>query len=159
MAGKIPKAVQARLEWLDKYDWSMIERQYWHEFGASLNDARNAIVKFKKFFAMIGTVKFHVVPTKTIDRIWHFAILDTQFYSRLCQGVHGKFIHHRPFDGSKAHQELIVTNKQKTADTFKRYYGEEYDEYSKYREEYCAFGVKETQPQSRTSPDTCDCCP
>jgi hypothetical protein len=37
-----------------------------------------------------------LVPTKAIDDVWHFHILDTQKYIEDCMELHGAVVHHFP---------------------------------------------------------------
>lgn len=42
-----------------------------------------------------------IVPSQTIDRVWHFHILDTGKYREDCQILFGQFMDHYPYFGMK----------------------------------------------------------
>jgi hypothetical protein len=39
---------------------------------------------------------YRVVPTTTVDAVWHTALQDTEPYAAACQAIAGEFVHHRP---------------------------------------------------------------
>lgn len=42
-----------------------------------------------------------IVPSQTIDRVWHFHILDTEKYREDCDTLFGQFMQHYPYLGMK----------------------------------------------------------
>lgn len=48
----------------------------------------------KRFYPSVA-----LVPSKTVDAIWHAHILDTRAYREDCQQVFGRFIDHYPYFG------------------------------------------------------------
>jgi hypothetical protein len=42
-----------------------------------------------------------IVPSKEVDTVWHYHILDTQAYAADCERVFGYFLHHFPYFGMR----------------------------------------------------------
>ena len=42
-----------------------------------------------------------IVPSRLVDKFWHFHILDTQAYAYDCARVFGHFLHHYPYFGMR----------------------------------------------------------
>lgn len=94
------------------------DKNHWTEEKA-LSELEN----FKVFLALCGIAGFPVVPTKDIDEVWHACILHTSFYMRLCNLLFGKYIHHRPSDGTKKVKRNNRRNFKQTAVLFKKLSG------------------------------------
>jgi hypothetical protein len=48
-----------------------------------------------------------IIPTREIDIVWHFHILDTRKYAFDCKILFGYFLHHRPSSESKTVLHLL----------------------------------------------------
>ncbi len=46
-----------------------------------------------------------IVPTKEIDKFWHYHILDTGKYEADCQQAFGYFLHHFPYFGMRGEDD------------------------------------------------------
>jgi hypothetical protein len=46
-----------------------------------------------------------IVPTKDVDKFWHFHILDTMKYAEDCTSVFGRFLHHFPYFGLRGEDD------------------------------------------------------
>jgi hypothetical protein len=46
-----------------------------------------------------------IVPTKTIDEVWHTHILDTALYAVHCDELFGKLLHHFPYFGIRGPED------------------------------------------------------
>lgn len=68
----------------------------------SLEQATEAIEQYRRFLILsyLYSEKI-VVPSKIIDRVWHFHILDTAKYRKDCQNLFGQFMDHYPYFGMK----------------------------------------------------------
>ena len=74
--------------------------------------------EFKRFFSLgllVSNPKYAFVPTPQVDAIWHELIIDTERYAKICQDVHGGFIHHRPLG-----PEAVASNAGEVSGTQKR---------------------------------------
>lgn len=49
-----------------------------------------------------------IVPSKIVDKFWHYHILDTQAYAHDCQEAFGFFLHHYPYFGMRGPEDAIV---------------------------------------------------
>lgn len=94
------------------------DKNHWTE-GKALSELEN----FKAFLALCGIAKFPVVPTRDIDEVWHACILHTEFYMRLCNLLFGKYIHHRPSDGTTEAKQRGHLQFKQTAVLFKELSG------------------------------------
>jgi len=63
-------------------EWDMAELEY------------RRFLTLKRFYPSVA-----LVPSKTVDTIWHAHILDTRAYRKDCQQVFGRFIDHYPYFG------------------------------------------------------------
>ena len=46
-----------------------------------------------------------IVPTKEVDKFWHYHILDTMKYADDCNAVFGRFLHHFPYFGLRGEDD------------------------------------------------------
>jgi hypothetical protein len=46
-----------------------------------------------------------IVPSKIVDKFWHYHILDTQAYQDDCSRVFGFFLHHYPYFGMRGPED------------------------------------------------------
>lgn len=60
----------------------------------------------QKFLAEPGTV--HRPPSEDVDHVWHTHLLFTEKYTRDCQEIFGRFIHHHPDPESKPGQKRDI---------------------------------------------------
>ena len=78
------------------------------EDGAGMTlEAVNKLERQYKFFLLaIGkNPGMSIVPTKSIDEMWHYHILDTELYMAQCKEVFGRFVHHFPYFGIRNNQD------------------------------------------------------
>lgn len=96
--------------------------------GWALEHARETEVWYKRFLYLNAVYPDRsIVPTKVIDKFWHYHILDTEKYAEDCQNVFGYFLHHFPYFGMRSDQDrqnLLDASKQ-TWDLFQEHFGEE----------------------------------
>jgi hypothetical protein len=52
--------------------------------------------ELKKYLLICAITKKSIMPSKSIDKIWHEFILFTKDYSEFCQLAFKKYIHHEP---------------------------------------------------------------
>lgn len=86
---------------------------------------------YKRFLLMIAS-GHNVVPTKDIDAMWHFHILDTRAYAADCQRVFGRFVHHFPYLGMRGEEDakLLDSEFNKTKAVYESMFGEPYSKAS-----------------------------
>ena len=46
-----------------------------------------------------------IVPSRLVDKFWHFHILDTQAYAEDCDRAFGYFLHHYPYFGMRGEED------------------------------------------------------
>ena len=68
-----------------------------------------------------------IVPTTTMDTMWHFHILDTKAYHRDCQETFGYYFHHYPYFGMRGKQdeENLKNAFFKTCELYEQAFGED----------------------------------
>ena len=58
--------------------------------------------EYKRFLFLVGKFPtLPIVPTKTVDTMWHYHILDTRKYAEDCERIFGRFVHHFPYFGMR----------------------------------------------------------
>jgi hypothetical protein len=68
--------------------------------GWNLPETTQAIEDYRRFLFLTYLYPDRaIVPTQTIDRVWHTHILDTIKYREDCQLVFGRFLDHWPYFG------------------------------------------------------------
>mmetsp|Transcript_1029 Transcript_1029/g.1520 ORF Transcript_1029/g.1520 Transcript_1029/m.1520 type:complete len:269 (+) Transcript_1029:102-908(+) len=97
----------------------------------SLIDAM--IVEYHKFLELTknwidrGHDNFAYIPSKSMDLVWHWHILQTYEYHLMCNQQFGKFLHHRPFFGqekqAKAYKSRHINKYKRTLRDYYRYFG------------------------------------
>ena len=84
-------------------------------------DALSSISEYKRYLVIMAYNKFYhlnlyLVPTISIDKIWHFHILQTNQYILDCNNIFGCYMHHNPQFSSFNNEEAFkyyIENKQK----------------------------------------------
>jgi hypothetical protein len=67
-----------------------------------------------------------IVPTKDVDKFWHFHILDTMKYADDCNTVFGRFVHHFPYFGLRGKED--ARNLRQAATNTRRLYRQTFGE-------------------------------
>jgi hypothetical protein len=67
-----------------------------------------------------------IVPTKQIDTMWHYHILDTRAYHADCEQVFGEYFHHFPYFGMRGEEdrENLDASFFETVDLYEEEFGE-----------------------------------
>lgn len=65
-------------------------------------------------------------PSRDIDEIWHAHILHTQAYTKFCEQLFGRFMHHHPHHGERG--ELSEDILQALFINTKKFYSQEFGE-------------------------------
>jgi len=89
-------------------EWDFAEQEY------------RRFLSLKAFYPSVS-----LVPTKTIDRIWHAHILDTRAYREDCQKVFGQFIDHYPYFGIYGEDDYrdLQDAFERTVALYERHFG------------------------------------
>lgn len=66
-----------------------------------------------------------IVPTKLVDKVWHYHILDTSKYAEDCQEIFGQFVHHFPYFGMRGEEDAanLKSSFAETQDLFVENFG------------------------------------
>lgn len=68
--------------------------------------ATQAIEGYRKFLLLNYLYPDQIiVPSKTIDRVWHVHILDTSKYQKDCETLFGHFLDHFPYFGIRDEED------------------------------------------------------
>jgi hypothetical protein len=96
------------------------KRSWWK---ALFYDSTKVESEYRQFLYLIATNPDKcVVPwSEDLDDFWHQHILDTDKYSKDCQNIFGKFVHHNPHlpIGSDKQVKAFTETKQMYRDAFK----------------------------------------
>lgn len=78
-----------------------------------------AEVEYKRFLTLrLLWPKQTIVPTRFIDMIWHYHILDTRAYRADCKRVFGAFLHHNPYLGGSGGTRAAENTRRLYQQTF-----------------------------------------
>jgi hypothetical protein len=90
---------------LNKIDFGPVAFKLMHpEDGMSwsLDQVTQAIEQYRLFLVLNYLYPDKIiVPSKTVDRVWHTHLLDTAKYRQDCDTLFGHFIDHYPYFGIK----------------------------------------------------------
>ena len=79
--------------------------------GWTLGFARRVAQEYRRFLVLClehrQDTNHLVVPSKLVDKFWHFHILDTKKYIEDCQHCFGSILHHFPYFGMRGDQDAI----------------------------------------------------
>ena len=68
-----------------------------HGLGWNHKQVSQAIERYKMFLYLIYLYPNRaIIPTREIDIVWHYHILDTHKYASDCELLFGYFLHHNP---------------------------------------------------------------
>lgn len=90
--------------------------------GWTAKKARMVERKYRNFLKLIAT-GMRVVPTLSVDEMWHLHILDSRNYMRDCQNIFGKYIHHDPYGLSTSE---LTDGFAQTCQAYRDAFGEEF---------------------------------
>ena len=88
-----------------------------------------------------------IVPTKTLDEMWHAHILDTRAYHGDCMAIFGAYLHHFPYFGLRGEDDAANLHRSfsNTCDLFIEHFGESPVHHAlKGRGECCGVNAAET---------------
>ncbi|CAF1502460.1 unnamed protein product [Rotaria sordida] len=75
--------------------------------GWSHEQVNEIVPEYRKFLLLTKMYENQaVVPSKLVDKVWHYHILDTQAYAVDCENVFGRFLHHYPYWGMRGESDL-----------------------------------------------------
>jgi len=67
---------------------------------------QRAIAQYRQFLYLVVLYPERtLVPTETIDQVWHCHILDTMKYAQDCEQIFGYFVHHFPYFGVRGERD------------------------------------------------------
>jgi hypothetical protein len=91
------------LEKLNRIDFGAIAFKLMNpddKAGWTIEQTTAAIEEYRRFLLLSYLYPERtIVPSQTVDRVWHEHILDTQKYQADCLEVFGYFLHHYPYFG------------------------------------------------------------
>lgn len=97
---------------VSRLDFKRLKHKYTESSEAEMSTAEwdMAEEEYRRFLTLKSLYpSVALVPSKTVDTLWHAHILDTRAYREDCQQVFGRFIDHYPYFGiygQDDHQEL-----------------------------------------------------
>jgi hypothetical protein len=97
-----------------------------NSLGWDNKQVSRAIYRYKIFLYLIYLYPNHaIIPTREIDIVWHYHILDTQKYASDCEFLFGYFLHHNPNCDSESKAGKLALSKAfaETMALFIEYFG------------------------------------
>lgn len=105
-----------------------------HEFGFTRHLIRNngwtkryadrAIAEYKKFVFLTVVAEHQIVPSDTVDQVWHAHLLLTKSYwEEFCPQILGKKLHHHPTKGGKEERAKFHDLYRHTIASYQKYFG------------------------------------
>ena len=89
---------------LDAIKVKLLDRE--DGIGWSLDQVEAVEVKYRQYlFLNWKYPDLAIVPSKEVDKFWHFHILDTRKYADDCQNIFGRFLHNFPYFGMRGEED------------------------------------------------------
>lgn len=73
-------------------------RRYCADFQCSLEEGEQCFAAFKQFLVVCALTDEERVPSRSIDGMWHTALLFSRSYLRFCEETLGEIVHHEPIE-------------------------------------------------------------
>lgn len=117
---------------IDAIDLTMVKmklRDLGEGEGWSIETCEMVEKLYRRFlYLTISRGDVAIVPSKTIDKMWHAHILDTRAYAEDCMHAFGSFLHHFPYFGLRGtkDRENLARAFAKTREIYEATFGEPY---------------------------------
>ena len=100
------------------------------DFGWSWDFVESVYQEYLKFLVLVKQYpQIKIVPSSTIDKLWHLHILDTQRYELDCMRLFSRFLHHEPdrelISNGRGGQQYKVQAWRETLVCYKEHFGAE----------------------------------
>lgn len=114
--------------YIKNLDLGYLEKRLIHKEKWSLQDAKEAIRRYKNFLILLLKYPHELLaPVPDIDEVWHSHILFTQNYFRDCQAIFGNYLHHTPAQNAASEEKRIMEEAQfRTSDLYISEFNEPY---------------------------------
>ena len=98
-------------EKIEKVDLGPIKFKLTHADGEnwSREKAEQVEKQYRAFLALrVICPNEPLVPTKDVDKFWHYHILDTRKYMDDCEAMFGSYLHHFPYFGLRGEDDAAA---------------------------------------------------
>jgi hypothetical protein len=119
-------ALRDAVERVRRLDFTMLKRKLIEEKGWTSELCEEVESLYVQFLALNARYPDQTIcPTGPIDSFWHAHILDTRAYSRDCDLVFGRYLHHFPYFGMRGPDDEAALEKafRQTVDLFIIHFG------------------------------------
>lgn len=94
------------------------------EQGWSLQQARQAVVEYRRFCFMACVADHPVTPSEEVDAVWHLHLLHTRDYWEVfCPHVLGRPLHHGPTLGGRQEENRFYEQYAQTLRSYEQWFG------------------------------------
>lgn len=94
------------------------------EMGWQEEFRKAAIIEYKKFALLSSLFPGKMVPSITVDTVWHLHLLYTRSYHEFCQKALGvPFLHHDPSKGNPEEEESFKQMYINTLTVYEEFFG------------------------------------
>lgn len=114
-------------QYINQIDFSSIIGKMVQRDGWLKSDALQVCALYRKYLFLRRKYshQYQLPPTKEIDTLWHYHILDTKKYREDCDAIFGEYHDHYPYFGFDEYSDHVDLNKA-FLDT-QRLYSQEFD--------------------------------
>ncbi len=106
------EALDAALQRARGLDFMMLKQKLMEEKGWTREFCDEAESLYLRFLALnIRYPDRKICPTGPIDEFWHAHILDTRAYSRDCEFLFGRFLHHFQYFGMRGNADRAALDR------------------------------------------------
>lgn len=96
--------------------------------GWSLEKVQKIAIEYKRFLMLKILYPDNTIsPTRDIDKMWHYHILDTSKYMVDCNEMFGVYLHHFPYFGMRGESDKADLEKcfAQTKELYRTHFGED----------------------------------
>jgi hypothetical protein len=97
------------LDRVSRLDFTMLKRKMIEETDWTSEFCEEVESLYRMFLALNARYPDRkICPTGPIDEFWHAHIVDTRAYTRDCDQVFGKYLHHFPYFGMRGPEDKVA---------------------------------------------------
>lgn len=90
----------------------------------TLEFAERVADEYRRFLYLAATAGFEVTPSRAVDEAWHLHIATPHYEERLCAGILGRPLEHRPATGEPGEEERHHRQYDETLDLYEAVFGQ-----------------------------------
>lgn len=120
----VPPEQRRRVHLIATADFARVRARMNVDYPTSADEADRTERELKRFLALHILERAggpFVVGGEVVDRLWHYAVIDTQRYRVLCSESFGGFLDHMPILPEE--KASLIPDYRRTREVYRKYFG------------------------------------